>query len=80
MRTKHRESIHLMSGWDGTINVTIWRKGLRATDFKRREYKPTKRSAQRLQNTINDRLKDTHNRPSVEITLMGDTIFVDFEE
>jgi hypothetical protein len=80
MKTRRRESIHLMSGWNDTVSVTVWTKGSKATDFKRREYKPTKSSAQRLQNAINDRLKDTHNRPSVEITLMGDTIFVDIEE
>jgi len=75
-----RHSICIMSGWDKTCRVDICRSVPAPEFFRTNTYNPSPKSAARFQGVINDLLKQTHNRPSVEITMLGDTLFVDIEE
>lgn len=75
----YRDGIHIMSGWDKTCTVTIDRRVPSPKFFSTKTYKPGPKSAARFQNAVNDMLK-RNSTSTVEITMMGHTLFVDIEE
>lgn len=80
MQKYHRTDINIMSGWDKTCRVDIVRRRPMPELWRTKTYNPGAKSAARLSNTINDLMAQPYNRPSIKITLLGDTVFIDFEE
>lgn len=75
----YRDGIHIVSGWNKTCTVIIDRRVPSPKFFSTKVYNPKPQSAERFQNVVNDMLK-RNKTSTVEITMLGDTLFVNIEE